>query len=342
MNEPKNLISFSILLTISLAIFYISGWMSFLEFYILLALYAVIFYSLQSLWYYLRNKTRNNFKDFVEYFLYRTSILLAVALLLTGSFISYHTFLNPATLPLYTLTNWEKTVQFQTMSHIASRAFYLQVQANIYAAKQDDWVLFFEGVRPWTAENEQKFNSALWIDFAPWLYDNLSELYWVVAQDNEMFLDLVNNKDYNIDLSIDDIIKIYEEKWLSSQKKWLMQNDEVVDINSDVIKILSELNPRELTVIRSFNQAFLNFIIKNEWFRNTMLSLVWNQDLFWVIIDERNEVLADAIINSEEKNIFVIYWLMHFDWVYNILLASDTIWKITSTKEYTIITDPGE
>jgi hypothetical protein len=34
----------------------------------------------------------------------------------------------------------------------------------------------------------------------------------VVAQDNEMFLDLVNNKDYNIDLSIDEIIEIYEKK----------------------------------------------------------------------------------------------------------------------------------
>jgi pheromone shutdown protein TraB len=73
-----------------------------------------------------------------------------------------------------------------------------------------------------------------------------------------------------------------------------------------------------------------------------MLSLVWNQDLFSVIIDERNEVLAQAIIQSEENNIFVIYGLMHFEWVFNLLKASDSKWEITSTKEYTIITDPGE
>jgi hypothetical protein len=43
-----------------------------------------------------------------------------------------------------------------------------------------------------------------------------------------------------------------------------MQNDEVIDINADVIQVLSELNPKELRIIRYFNQAFLNFIIKNE------------------------------------------------------------------------------
>lgn len=38
-------------------------------------------------------------------------------------------------MPLYTLSNGEKTVQFQTMSHIARKKFYNDIQIDILKAK---------------------------------------------------------------------------------------------------------------------------------------------------------------------------------------------------------------
>ncbi len=339
--ENKNIVSILLLSSFAALLFYISGWVAVLEFFLFLALYAAIFYGAWSLINFFRKTTRTDIWEFLEKFFFRLSLSLAITLSLVVTFVFYHTIFYPATLPLYTLSNWEKTVHFQTMSHIASQAFYLQVQSNIYQAKKNNWVLFFEWVRPGSSENEDKFNQALWIDFAPWLYDNLSELYWVVAQDNDMFLWLVNNKDYNIDVSIDDIIEIYEEKNKNqTQNSSLLQNKNVVDINWDVIKVLSELNPRELQLIRYFNQSFLNFILKNEGFRNKMLELAWNPDIFSVIVEDRNKVLANAILESEESNIFVIYWLMHFSGVLKILQSNDPNWKIIETKNYNVISDP--
>jgi hypothetical protein len=57
----------------------------------------------------------------------------------------------------------------------------------------------------------KKFDEALGINFTPTLYENFSRLYGLTFQDNNYFLELVNNYDFNIDLSIDEIIKFYEK-----------------------------------------------------------------------------------------------------------------------------------
>jgi hypothetical protein len=47
-------------------------------------------------------------------------------------------------MPTYTISNGEKIVIFQAMSHIASQNFYDTVKKNIFTAKSDDYVYYFE------------------------------------------------------------------------------------------------------------------------------------------------------------------------------------------------------
>ncbi len=97
------------------------------------------------------------------------------------------------------------------MSHIASPSFYRQVQKNIATAKNDGYVLFYEGVRAGTPENMEDFNEALGIDMTPTLYTSISELYGITAQNNDDFLGIVNDNDENVDLSIDEIMDLYKK-----------------------------------------------------------------------------------------------------------------------------------
>jgi hypothetical protein len=69
---------------------------------------------------------------------------MSITIIAIVSFLVVQNELFPAKLPLYTLTNGEKTLYFQTMSHIGSEAFYQQVQKNIEKAKQEGAVLFYE------------------------------------------------------------------------------------------------------------------------------------------------------------------------------------------------------
>lgn len=263
---------------------------------------------------------------------------MTLVLVICWSFFGFQNHINPAKLPSYTLTNWEKTIQFQTMSHIASQSFYSQIKKDLFFAKKGGFVLFYEEVQPGNEENKKAFDKALWVDFAPWLYKNLSRLYGVVAQDNNKFLNLVNNKDYNIDLSLDEVMELYKKKIPSWEEKTsILQNKEVIDINTQVFEILSELNDKELAILRYVNQGFLNFMMKHDGLRNTVISTLWNQDIFSVILDDRNKNLVEELIKSDEKSIYVMYGLMHFSGVYKLLQEENSNWKIIQTKEYQVI-----
>ena len=225
------------------------------------------------------------------------------------------------------------------MSHIWSQAFYDQVKENINAAKNNGFVLFYEWVRPGTEKNLDDFNEAIWIEFSPDLYKNFSKLYWVAHQKNPEFLWIFNDNDFNIDLDINTIMNIYREKtWETNQVNQKRWEQEIADISRDIIDQLSHLSERELAVMRYINKSILNFIIKNAGLRDTILQRFWNQNLFAVILDSRNEFLAENIVSSEYNNIFVMYGLMHYTWVLEILQSQDPNWKVIQTT-YTKLID---
>lgn len=218
------------------------------------------------------------------------------------------------------------------MSHIASSEFYEWVKNDIIKAKKDDFVLYFEWVQPGSTENMEKFNTALGVKFDAGVYDNLSKLYGIVAQDNELFLGLENNKDYNVDLSIDDIMELYTP---STEKKWLPK--EAYDINNDIVSRLSELSAKELAILRFINQSFLNFIMKNEVFRDTIIQNLGNTDLFEVILEDRNKHIVEEVYNRKDEKIFILYGLMHFKWVLDILQQRDPNWRIENIEYKQVI-----
>jgi len=246
----------------------------------------------------------------------------------------YHNIIAPAKFQLYTLSNGEKTIQFQTMSHIASEEFYERVQRNIIRSKNNDYVLYFEWVQAGTSENIEAFNKALWIEFEAGIYENFSKLYGVVAQNNDDFLGLINNKDYNIDMSIDEIMEIYNSYTKNDNKN---EDREVFNMNEEVIKTLASLKPKELQILRFINQSFLNFIMKNEAFRNTIIETVGNTNLFSVILDDRNIHIVEQIYTRDDEKIFILYGLMHFDWILKLLQAKDPRWKIQEVQEFQVI-----
>ena len=82
------------------------------------------------------------------------------------------------------------------------------------------------------------------------------------------------------------------------------------------------------------NLTFLTTLTKNEEFLESIQNKFWNQLLFQVILDGRNQVIVDSIIESEDKNIFATYWALHFKWVLEWLQEQDKNWKVISTKSF--------
>ncbi len=307
---------------------YISWPLSIINIIVSLILYLLISFTIYRWWKKIRKSLPLNFKEFALLFFYKVSLIITIVVLIIWWFSYYQNNLKPAKMPIFTITNWNKTVVFIAMSHIWSRTFYNKVKENIVSLKEKSYVLFYEWVKWWTKENIDNFNEAIWLDFNKDIYKNFSKLYGLEYQNTQEFLWLVNKKDYNKDLNIDEIMTFYNKKSNIKENK----NKKVINIETEVVEILTKLNPKELVILRYINRAIVNFIIKNDNFRDFVLNKIWNKNLFDVILWKRNELLAKEIINSKHKKIIITYWLMHFKWVLELLKKDNNNWAIYKTK----------
>lgn len=332
----KNIFS-GITLALFIAIsFYISGIGWWINFIVSLMIYAFIFFLIHILWSKIRKNITMNFVEFIKYFSYRISIFLIFITTFFSAFIYYENIYEPALLPEFTLSNWDKTIVFQWMAHIGSDSFYNNVKNNIKEYKNKWFVLFYEWVKPWSKENSEKFNKLLWVEFNKQTYVNLSKIYALRAQNNQEFLNIVNNKDYNIDVSMDNIISNYEQKYSKiTGTKWNNKIwDSPVKIDSMINDIVENMTDRELKIFIALNRSIMNFIIKNDNVRNSIMEWAWQQKLFDIILNDRNSVIVDSINKSDNKKIVILYWLMHFDWVWSQLQKQDSNWKLLNIRYF--------
>ena len=228
------------------------------------------------------------------------------------------------------------------MSHIASKEFYQYVEEEIWDAKNKGFVLYYEWVMPGSEQDSDDFNKALGIKFDAEIYDHFSLLYGVESQDNNAFLWKVNNLDYNIDLSLSEVMSLYRKKisWKTDPTSSLLASNEIYDISNQVVEQLTELWERELFVLRQINQSILNFIIKHDNLRNFIIDNIGNPDIFTVILDERNKHIVWEILARDDEKIIITYGLMHFSGVLDLLQELDPNWEIIST-DYTQVIHQG-
>lgn len=272
---------------------------------------------------------RKNFYDFFIIFFQKIINFIIIIIFILWWFAYYNNEISPAIMPIYTVSNWDKTLVFQSMSHIWTQSFYNWVKNNIEKYKKQWFVYYFEWVKQWTKENHEKFDKALWVKFDQKTYETMAKLYWLVNQDNSLFLWLVNKNDKNVDVWMDEIIKNYEDLKITNNTSKRTYK-EPLDASKIVYEELSKLNDRQLKIIRYLNKSMVSFIIKSEWFQEVITSEFANKELFDVILNKRNEVLTNEIINSQDKKIITTYWLLHFKWVLDLLQKKDIKWQITN------------
>ena len=137
MHARRLIIGYLLFFIFSILWVYISGISILIELWGSILTYFIISYCIYFVWKKLRYKETLSFFDFFILFLYRIWLSIFLIILLLWSFSLYYNELKPAKLPLYTISNGEKTIRFQTMSHVASSNFYSEVRRNIFKAKKE-------------------------------------------------------------------------------------------------------------------------------------------------------------------------------------------------------------
>lgn len=338
----QNYLYYISIILVIIWIFYIQNLLWILKFFIFIFFYSLIFYVFYFLWKKFRKKELLKFKDFFVIFFKKISLSIIIIALFLASFWYYQNIISPAKIPEYTISNWKKIVVFQAMSHIWSEKFYQSVKTKLENYKKNWYVYFFEWVKPWTKENNENFNKALWIKFNKEIYKNFSKIYWLTNQDNSIYLWLVNNLDFNVDLNMDEIMFLYDKKFKNKKinfntsknksNKIKEKSTKIIDMNKELINTLAKLNEKELKILRFVNKSILNFLLKSDKTQKLIMDNFSNKKLMNVILIERNKKLTNAIIKSKYNKIFITYWLLHFKWALKLLQKNDKNWKIINTK----------
>lgn len=321
----KEKIKIILIIILAILFWYIWGIYATINFIIVLSFYSLFLYTI--IFPFKKIKDREfkffdaeNLGKFAFAFAYRMSAFLIIIFSVLGWFAYYQNKITPAMMPIYHITNWDKKIVFQSMSHIASPEFYMDVKSNLEEHKKNWYILYYEWVKAWTKESSEKFDKALWVKFDRDLYKNMSKLYGLINQDNWLF---VYSWAKNIDLSMDEMLEIYDKN--PSQSKL---NLDPVDLSPIIESALEQLNPKELEILRFVNKSIINTIIKNWEIQDAMAKWIWNKAIMDTILWKRNDYLSKEIIKSEDKKIFITYWLLHFKWVMELLQKNDKNWKI--------------
>lgn len=195
---------------------------------------------------------------------------------------------DPAT---FTFSNGIKTVTFIPMIHIGTPAFYTAVAKKVKVRKLAGATLYYEFIDfdALDENNKRKARALVGILPTPHQYDELSGDGYI-GQPNDDFLGLVNDKDVNVDVTPEELLAAYEERF-----------GPIVVTGVDATSDLSEM----ATVVMPM------------------------QNVSEIILDSRNQKIADTISNRPETDIVLLFGAAHGPGVVADLQLIDPGWRRT-------------
>jgi hypothetical protein len=214
------------------------------------------------------------------------------------------------------------------MSHIATPEFFEQKQKTISVLASSGYTIIFEWVKPWTPENQEKFNQTMGFDFTPTLYTTIADLIGLSSQDNKtLFAGISTGSLVSVDLSINDIVGLMGTGTVATGS--------LENIEATIRSTISTLGTQERLFIWWTARALLNWSLKQSEDINSILTSSSQSRLFEVIIDRRNDRIVEYITTHPKQKIVVVYGALHFNGVYESLQKIDKNWNTTDIKNST-------
>ncbi len=231
---------------------------------------------------------------------------------------------HPFLVPRVTLTNGDKEVVFQGMLHIGSGSFYEHVVYDMLRAEEDGYDFFFEGYSDGTPENNERFQAVQGRANDVDTYEMQTTLADVC--------DLTYQQDYFrmwqvkaraaperyafVDVSVDEMMNewdrvVHQDAQLEQSQQEYYANSGAYDFKwSRFFAWYGTLNADQRELMALACQSLLNVAAGVE---------IGDMPPFdeKIIMDFRNRVLANKILEHPHTHIFVTYGAGHLQGVYD-------------------------
>ena len=181
--------------------------------------------------------------------------------------------------------------------------------------KGQDYVFFYEGVRPGTAESMEKLSQLMGMNISEKMYQIFAEMGGLITQNADVFLGILPST--NVDLSTDEIIVLAGEQDIAVAEN--MPDENIID------------------VIRVMSRGMMNILLRT--YTNPALTeeLQRSVPVFDIILHKRNDLVAESIIASPIPNIYIHYGALHYDGIFEKLKEKDSRWQEIARTELQVI-----
>lgn len=247
----------------------------------------------------------------------------------------------------YTLTNGQKTVVFQSMSHIGLRSFYKEVGEEMTDYRNKGYRILLEGLGSTGYKPLRKGDVG---------YEEAVAKYNSYYDINKRILDNMDNE------------SVYKNSKYTYQRiefsRYIAYDDEYADISYSTLFDLADKKAKENNISKkaldSYKEMDLSYSSSTASLLNNEMLYIYMQNLrdypLFTFIDKyvlplakkifpEQSLTRDISINARDKNlvkhildepenfIYLTYGSLHFEGVFDNLKAIDANWKIVSTTQ---------
>ena len=280
--------------------------------------------------YYIFKKKEQTFSEKLSHNILILLSVFGFLLSITLSCIWYYEFF-PGKISDIEIVRDKQHIVFVQMSHIATDRFFQNKKQTLNSLSASGYTFLAEWVAPGSDESHSRFNKSLGFEFNASLYPLLAHLGGLTVQDQDaIFAGIPEKQMRNVDMSMDEIANLL---WTGSRE----DSRPIADIDRDLGSLL-ELSPQEKLYIGYLFRTLLNWSSIHTTSIETVIQPD-QQELFDVILNQRNTRITDYIVAHPDENIVIVYGALHFSGVLENLVAHNPKWKIQHIKSDTPYND---
>lgn len=249
---------------------------------------------------------------------------------------------RPLIAPLVTLTDGERSLVIQGMSHVGSEGFYKSVVYDLENALTQGYTLFYEGVQPSPGEGDAWFST--YLAQGGNLSDNYKALGDVCGLKFQLdyftllVADQAQHPERHVaaDVSTLDMKREFErlaaqdpelQRWADAeaQKTKSAGGDATL---AQAVGLLKDSTPGQRNIAGILCRGVFSIILEPS---DNPQDKVANP-LSPVVIDYRNRALVERIVGSDAQKIYVTYGAEHVPGLLALLEDQPKPWKVLSAK----------
>lgn len=253
---------------------------------------------------------------------------------------------RPLAVPQAVLSNGQKTIIFQGMTHVGTEAFYKSVVYDLQHAIADGYVIYYEGVTPDPAG--AKWFSETLADGGDLTaeYKDLGKVCGLAFQGEYFQLlagDIREHPDRHVAADVSTLqMKQEYERLVASDKGFAEKVEKAAkekedkadsaDVLAKFLKWSQDGDPRHQSLGGVVCRGAMNIVLARR----------APSDFDPLVLDYRNRALVNRILTDPRSRIYVNYGAGHLPGVLALLRRSDPKWTVLSVKWMRVIEAPED